>query len=257
MIQEGQQQGLSKTESVQIGRQQGELLTDHARIANEVQNTLLDVIVEGIQHPGVLTAFLQDYVAAVREQGNPDELALMQPVPRDILIDQLHHEYFSEDAETPVVREGEQGYGVTQKQIDAWEADPNIYFRIARRGQRERTGHMGEEDFIDEVRREVIEDIVEEFIFTPDAARATYDIPAHIDPNTVDQNTFRDQDGGIVNDLTDWLQTTDEGEAIIKKALKAELATRDILWDEELQEWRTQGVYGLSSIDSLALLHAT
>ena len=100
MIQEGTQQGLNKTDSVQIGRQQGELLTGMARIANEQQQLLLDVIVEAIQTPSVLTNFLQDYVAAVREQGSPEDLfGAGERPPKSVLVEQLHYEYFTpEDA---------------------------------------------------------------------------------------------------------------------------------------------------------------
>ena len=101
MVQEGQQQGLSKAESIRAGRQQGELLTGMARITNDEQFLLLDAIVESISSPAVLTNFIQDYVAAVRQQATPGGLFDDQ-VPRSVLVEQLHYEYFREapDGET-------------------------------------------------------------------------------------------------------------------------------------------------------------
>lgn len=99
-VQRGAGEGLSKSESIEKGRQQFDLLG--ATLENDAQELILDVIKEAIHTPSILTGFIQDYVYGVKRHATGTEDSLFgtdQNPPRQVLLDQLHHEYFSEDAE--------------------------------------------------------------------------------------------------------------------------------------------------------------
>lgn len=99
LIQEGQREGLSKTESLNKGREQGQL-PGLDRFANEEQQLILDIIGEAITQPTILTGFIADYVQAVKEHGSPDDLFGGNAPPKSVLVEQLHHEYFFEETDT-------------------------------------------------------------------------------------------------------------------------------------------------------------
>lgn len=165
----------------------------------------------------------------------------------DIYRDRLHH--ISEPTYTE---------NISRSQIRQWDNDPGVYFRIDTRGRREETGWMGEPGYLDQVAQEIVDDEVmrlvsrdnldqydEAFLedFIEDKFGGYEDVETGEElPPEYDEGMLEDELHDHFADDSWW----------VENRVADILEERGISWSDELDSYRSDGIYVVRTIDELA-----